>query len=155
MTLWPRHEWAVTLRRRLHVLSMTVLFVATRCALAMAVAALAMQAQQAAAGDPLVIGGNYGNEAGCRTAAGGVADSEDLLMLTPREVGTYATLCSFVQLHPGGDVDLVATVTCGHEGEDLITLGLMRLRKEADRDAFTIYDEQGDSWGTVERCPAP
>ena len=134
---------------------MTVLHIAARGALAMAIAAVAVGARPAYAADPLVIAGNYGNEAGCRTAAGGVADSEDLLMLTPREVGTYATLCSFVQLLPGGDVDLVATVTCGHEGEDLITLGLMRLRREADRDAFTIYDEQGDSWGTVERCPAP
>jgi hypothetical protein len=155
MTLWPRHEWAVTLARRLHVLSMTVLSVAARGVLATGFAALAMQVPPATAAEPLVIAGNYGNEAGCRTAAGGVADSEDLLMLTPREVGTYATLCGFVQLLPGGDVDLVATVTCGHEGEDLITLGLMRLRKEEGRDAFTIYDDQGNSWGTVERCPAP
>jgi hypothetical protein len=138
----------VTPGRRLDVLSMTVLSVA------MGFATFAAQVPRAAA-EPLVISGNYGNEAGCRTAGGGVADSEDLLMLTPREVGTYATLCSFVQLLPGGDVDLVATVTCGHEGEDLITLGMMRLRRETDRDAFTIYDEQGDSWGTVDRCPAP
>jgi hypothetical protein len=135
---------------------MTVLHTAALRALAISVAALVMPAPPPAyAAEPLVIAGNYGNEAGCRTAAGGVADSEDLLMLTPREVGTYATLCSFVQLLPGGDVDLVATVTCGHEGEDLITLGMMRLRRETDRDAFTIYDEQGDSWGTVDRCPAP
>ena len=99
------------------------------------------------------IGGNYGDQAGCRLAATGNIESDDLLLLTPGEVTTYATGCTFVQLMPGGDIDLVATVICGHEGDETITLGLMRIRKEKGRDAFSIYDADGTSWGTVERCP--
>ncbi len=100
----------------------------------------------------LTITGNYGNPAGCRQAAGGGVDSDDLLLLTPKEVSTYATLCEFVQLLPAGQLDLVATVICGHEGDETITLRLMRFRKEDGRDAFTVFDEVGTSWGTAERC---
>ena len=100
----------------------------------------------------LAITGNYGNPAGCRQAAGGGVDSDDLLLLTPREVSTYAMLCEFIQLLPAGQLDLVATVICGHEGDETITLGMMRLRKEEGRDAFTVFSEDGTSWGTAERC---
>ena len=113
---------------------------------------LAILSGHAAAAD-LAITGNYGNPAGCRQAAAGGADSEDLLLLTPKQVGTYATLCEFLQLLPAGQFDLVATVICGHEGDETITLGMVRLRKEEGRDAFTVFSEDGTSWGTAERCP--
>ena len=113
--------------------------------------ALAGLSAATAAAEP-TIAGNYGNPVGCRLAATGDVDSDDLLLLTPRDVGTYATSCSFLQLLPAGELDLVATVICGHEGDDTITLGMVRLRKEEGRDAFTIFDDDGASWGTAERC---
>jgi len=117
------------------------------------VAALALAGLPAAAASAEPpIAGNYGNPAGCRLAATGDVDIVDLLLLTPKEVSTYATLCSFVQLLPGGEVDIVATVICGHEGDETITLGMLRLRKEDGRDAFTVFNEDGTSWGTAERC---
>ena len=48
----------------------------------------------------LDIPGNYGNEAGCRHAATGDFEGDDLLLLTRRDVSTYAALCSFVHLYP-------------------------------------------------------
>jgi hypothetical protein len=117
----------------------------------LAVFLLASLPLHAAAAD-LAITGNYGNPAGCRQAAGGGVDSDDLLLITPREVSTYATLCEFIQILPAGEVDLVATVICGHEGDETITLGLIRFRKEAGRDAFTVFSDDGASWGTAERC---
>jgi len=70
----------------------------------------------------LDIPGNYGNEAGCRHAITNDYSEEDLLLLTPRDIGTHVTLCSFVQIFPAEADSKVAIVTCGHEGEAETTL---------------------------------
>jgi hypothetical protein len=102
----------------------------------------------------LDIPGNYGNEAGCRHAATGDFEGDDLLLLTRRDVSTYATLCSFVHLYPAEADSHVAVVTCGHEGEGYTTLGLMRVQKDPDGvDAYHIFDEDGSTWGKAGRCP--
>lgn len=102
----------------------------------------------------LDIPGNYGNEAGCRHAATGDFEGDDLLLLTRRDVSTYATLCSFVHLYPAEADSHVAVVTCGHEGEGYTTLGLMRVQKDPDGvDAYHIFDEDGATWGKAGRCP--
>ena len=101
----------------------------------------------------LDIPGNYGNEAGCRHSATGNYDEDDMVLLTRREVMTYATGCSFVHLYPAEVDSHVAIVTYGHEGEQLITLGMMRVQKSPDgMDAYLIFDEDGGMWGKVERC---
>jgi hypothetical protein len=101
----------------------------------------------------LDIAGNYGNDAGCRHAATGNYDEDDMLLLTRRDVSTYATMCSFVQLYPAEANSQVAIVTCGHEGEDYTTLGLMRVQKSRDGvDAYLIFDQDGAMWGKVGRC---
>ncbi len=102
----------------------------------------------------LDIPGNYGNEAGCRHAATGDFEGDDLLLLTRRDVSTYATLCSFAHLYPAEADSHVAVVTCGHEGEGYTTLGLMRVQKDPDGvDAYHIFDEDGATWGKAGRCP--
>jgi hypothetical protein len=102
----------------------------------------------------LDIQGNYGNPAGCKFAASNDIDSDDLLLLTPDEVSTYATGCRFVQAVPAGDKTTVVTVICGHEGEDTQTVELMRIEKDADGvDAYTIFSADGGSWGRAPRCP--
>ena len=102
----------------------------------------------------LDIPGNYGNEAGCRHAATGDFEGDDLLLLTRRDVSTYATLCSFVHIYPAEADSHVAVVTCGHEGEGYTTLGLMRVQKDPDGvDAYHIFGEDGSTWGKAGRCP--
>lgn len=106
----------------------------------------------AAAAD-LAIPGNYGNEAGCRFASSGSFEGDDILLLKPGSVETYATLCSFVQIMPAEADSHVAVVTCGHEGEDVTTLGLMRVQKSPDGvDAYLVFDEAGTMWGKAGRC---
>jgi hypothetical protein len=113
-------------------------------------AALAVAQSHAA---ELDIPGDYGNEAGCRHAKTGNYDEDDMVLLTRREVMTYATGCSFVQIYPAEADGQVAIVTCGHEGEDYTTLGLMRVQKAPDGvDAYLIFDEDGGMWGKVGRC---
>ena len=101
----------------------------------------------------LDIPGNYGNEAGCRHARTNDYSEEDMLLLTRRDVGTYVTLCSFVQIFPAEADNQVAIVTCGHEGDEATTLGLMRVQKAPDGvDAYLIFDQDGTMWGKAGRC---
>lgn len=100
----------------------------------------------------LDVTGNYGNAPGCTfKATNNIA--EDMVYLTREEWGTYATLCSFVQIIPVGDFTRVATVICGHEGEGTQTIEMLRLEKNRDGvDGWTIFNSAGDNWGDVSRC---
>ena len=101
----------------------------------------------------LDIAGNYGNEAGCRQAETGDFDNDDMLLLTRKDVSTYVTMCSFVQIFPAEADSQVMVVTCAHEGDELTTLGLMRVQKSQDGvDAYLIFDEDGTMWGKAGRC---
>jgi hypothetical protein len=100
----------------------------------------------------IAIGGNYGNEAGCKYLATSNYEGDDLVALTPKDVQTYVTLCSFVTATTLENGTIVTTVICGHEGEETQTLGLMRFTKSFEGDRWGIYDEDGSSWGEVARC---
>lgn len=106
---------------------------------------LSMQLAAATAAT-LDIDGKYGNPAGCKFAATNNAESDDLLLLTPTEVETYVTFCSFVQVLPAGATTRVVTTICGHEGEEMQTIELMRIEKDGNgADAYTIFSSSGDS----------
>jgi hypothetical protein len=98
------------------------------------------------------ITGNWGNAPGCELGRGGVRENEEMLLLTPSDVQTYATLCSFLTVSVSGD-QMVATVICGHEGDDLVTAGMMIIRKRAENpDALLVTDADGSEWGEVAPC---
>jgi len=97
-------------------------------------------------------GGNYGNDAGCKYLATNNYEGEDLVALTPREVQTYVTLCSFVNATTLENGTIVTTVICGHEGDEAQTLELMRFTKSLEGDRWGIYGADGTSWGEVSRC---
>lgn len=101
----------------------------------------------------LDIPGDYGNEAGCRHARTNDYSEDDMVLLTRKNVSTYVTMCSFVQIFPAEADSQVMVVTCGHEGEGETTLGLMRVQKSQDgMDAYLIFDETGTMWGKAGRC---
>lgn len=101
----------------------------------------------------IAIGGNYGNEAGCKYLADGLYGDDTVVALTPKEVQTAVTLCSFVTATTLENGTIVTTVICGHEGEGTETLGLMRFTKVYEQDKWGIFDGNGDTWGEVPRCP--
>ena len=102
----------------------------------------------------LDIPGPYGNEKGCGYARTGDFVGDDLLLLTRKDVSTFVTSCSFVQIFPAEAESQVAIVTCGHEGEGETTLEMMRVQKSSDGvDAYRIFDQNGAMWGEVGRCP--
>jgi len=101
----------------------------------------------------LDISGNYGDEAGCRFARTNHYSEEDMLLLTRQYVTTQVTQCSFVQIFPAEADSQVAIVTCGHEGDEATTLGLMRVQKASDGvDAYLVFDQDGGMWGKAGRC---
>src|SRR5262245_31622067 len=80
------------------------------------------------------VGGNYGNESGCKYLATNNYEGEDLITLTPTEVQTYVTLCSFVNATTLENGTIVTTVICGHEGDEEQTLEMMRFTKSSEGD---------------------
>ena len=126
--------------------------ISNRCRLAGFVSGLLLLAAPAFAVE-LDIAGDYGNEAGCRHARTNDYSEDDMVLLTRRNVSTYVTMCSYVQIFPAEAESQVMIVTCGHEGEDFTTLGLMRVQKVRDgMDAYLVFDEAGTLWGKVGRC---
>lgn len=114
--------------------------------------AVLLAASSALAEEQIKIGGNYGNEAGCKYLKDGVYGDDNVLALTPKEVQTAVTLCSFVTATTLEGGTIVASVICGHEGEETQTLGLMRFTKVYEQDKWGIFDANGDTWGEVSPC---
>ena len=120
---------------------------------ALAAIALLVASPALAHGAP-VIDGNWGNEAGCKFAAGGQSrDDESMAVLTAGHYEDYVTHCSFEQVLEGHGA-LVVTTLCGHEGEDLITAELLVIRPPADGDGsmLMVTDADGNAWAEVVRC---
>jgi hypothetical protein len=112
---------------------------------------LSIQAVEASA-ETLDITGKYGNAAGCKFMATSEI-AEDMVFLTQDGWGTYATLCSFVEVLKAGDFTRVVTAICAHEGEDTQTIDMLRLEKNREGvDAWTAFNSAGDDWGTVSLC---
>lgn len=99
------------------------------------------------------IGGNFGDEAGCRHLSPGGYVGEEYIALTPKEVGTYATLCTYVTATTLENGTIVTTVLCGHEGTDEQTMGFMRFTRTQDGSKWAIHDQNGTLWGEVPPCP--
>ena len=126
----------------------------TMAGLRAAIAASGVIAASPVAAAQIEIDGNYGNASGCAFAAGGNDFDDGMFYLTPREVSSYATGCSFLQALRTENGAFVVTVICSHEGEETQTLGLMRIQKAADgSDAYEVFDDDGDLWKKVDRCP--
>ena len=125
----------------------------TRRKSALLFSAAVLLAAPAAADERFPVDGNYGNVEGCKAAANQETSSDDLLYLTPEAVGTYATYCTPLAIWKSYGNAFVAPVTCGHEGEDTITIGHVRIVKADGRDAYSIYNEDGTLWGEAKRCP--
>lgn len=102
----------------------------------------------------LDITGTYGDPRGCEYAVKRDYSEQEYVLLTAEEVSTAMTLCSFVQIVPYTNGNMIVTVMCGHEGDEAQTLALMRIQKDPDgADNFRIFDADGTEWGKAERCP--
>jgi hypothetical protein len=106
------------------------------------------------AAQSLDIAGPYGNADGCKFAKDGILDDDELLLLKPDGLESYATACEFVQVLPAKDGTKVVTGLCHSEGEEGVGVHSFAIRKsQKDREAFAVYDSDGSLWGELRPCP--
>jgi hypothetical protein len=116
--------------------------------------ALAFADGAGAGDDEQWLSGTYGNAPGCAWAKGGDRDADDsLAVLRPDGFETYVMLCDFVSVQRAKGA-VIATALCGHEGEDLLTAGLVIIRDAWDPGdkSKRVTDEDGNEWATVVPC---
>ncbi|WP_196257998.1 hypothetical protein [Pelagibacterium limicola] len=122
-----------------------------RWAWGLAVAAIAATSPAFAQTDWIEV--DYGNAAGCSFAVEGIAEADDVKLLTPQAYETYATYCEFASVSPLTNMGHAITAICAHEGEVELTVSLMRVVKSHERaDGYDVYDADGLQWGAVDRC---
>lgn len=119
-------------------------------------ASLPAVAEEAAAAraDAPWLTGVWGNAPGCAYHEGGSRDDDDsLFVLKPDGLETYVMLCDFLSVQRGNGAS-VATAHCGHEGEDVLTAGLIIIRDPWDADARTrrVTDADGNDWAEIVPC---
>lgn len=106
------------------------------------------------ADDPPWLTGVWGNAPGCAYHQGGSRDDDDsLFVLRPDGLETYVMLCDFLSVQRGNGA-AVATALCGHEGEDVLTAGLVIIRDPWDAEARTrrVTDDDGNDLAEVAPC---
>lgn len=114
---------------------------------------LASLAATSAAADVLDIPGSYGSPAGCKFLKTNDYSDETLVVLTPGQFQTYASLCEFLQVLKPADGSSVVTALCANEGEAEQSIEFMRVVKSADgTDAYEVHSQAGDLQAKVERC---
>jgi hypothetical protein len=102
----------------------------------------------------LPIDGNYGNAAGCQLAGDGEYNPDDMaLLLTPSEINTSVSLCSFDQIHSDTDGSHSVSMTCAFEGSgpEENTTETTRISGAAAT-GYTIQFSDGTSWGPLIKC---
>ena len=119
---------------------------------AFVIAATAFYAQAIAA-DLLDIKGSYGSPAGCKYLKTKDYSDETIVLLSPGEFQTYASLCEFLQVLKPADGSSVITALCASEGDSEQSVEFLRVVKGADgADAYDVFGQAGDLQARVERC---
>ena len=116
----------------------------------MALAALPLCASAAT----LPIEGSYGNELGCRLARSGEYNPvEGVELLTPSEISTAVTLCSFDEVKPAPGNRYQVSMTCASEGsgpEDN-SKDTAEISGSATG-GYTVRFADGTTWGPLKKC---
>jgi hypothetical protein len=119
-----------------------------------ALIALPLAAPATSLAQSLDISAPYGNAAGCEFAKAGLRVNEEMLLLKPDRVESYATGCDFVEVLTAKDGSKVVTGICGYEGDDGIgTQSFVVSRSRTDSAGLVIYNSDGSVFGEVAPCP--
>lgn len=107
-----------------------------------------------AAAATLPIEGSYGNELGCQLARSGEYDPvEGVELLTPTEISTSVSLCSFDKVQSAPDGPYRVSMTCAFEGsgpedntEETVEIS------GGPASGYTVQFTDGTSWGPLRKC---
>jgi hypothetical protein len=100
----------------------------------------------------LPIGGAFGNEAGCAFYATGNFGDDEMIVVTPYTLTSYATACYFESLvarRVDGRFEIAAS--CSAEGEDESFDGLVTVQRRPEG-VFAAIANVGE-WGPLFLCP--
>ncbi len=104
----------------------------------------------ATAGD-FGVDGNYGNASGCAFLKSGERKSDDLLLLTPVGVESYAALCTFSAIVSQEGATTTIESQCADEGEDAINETQVTIAGQPDGTVLVVLADN-TVWGPLERC---
>lgn len=117
-----------------------------------AAALFAILTSGAASAATLDIAGTYGAPAGCKYAADGIYGDEEVSILDAEHYENFVTWCEFVQVLKARDGSSIVTLLCGHEGDEMQTIEMIRVVKAADRDGYNMFHSSGEPWDSVALC---
>lgn len=99
----------------------------------------------------LAIEGLYGNETGCRVAAGGEYTSDDKFVLDAEGFEAHESGCEFVAVHPSRSGAELAIALCQGEGS-LWTRSVIVSPADPEGDSLLVFFDTGDLWHEVRPC---
>lgn len=107
-----------------------------------------------AAGATLPISGSYGNELGCKLALTGEYNPvEGVELLTPTEMSTAVSLCTFKEIVSAPGNRLHVSMTCSYEGSGPEDDTEDKAEISGDPVAgYTVRFADGTSWGPLRKC---
>lgn len=117
-----------------------------------AAALLAFLMACAAHAATLDIQGTYGSPAGCKYAADGEYGDEEVSILDSEHYENFVTWCEFVQVLKARDGSNIVTMLCGHEGDEMQTIEMVRIVKTQEGDAYSMFHASGEPWDSVALC---
>jgi hypothetical protein len=117
-----------------------------------ATALFAILLSGAASAASLDITGTYGTPAGCKYAADGIYGDEGVSILDAEHYENFVTWCEFVQVLKARDGSSIVTLLCGHEGDAMQTIEMIRVVKATEGDTYDMFHSSGEPWDSVALC---
>lgn len=98
--------------------------------------------------------GSYGNDLGCELARTGNYNPVDgVYLLTPNDLSTSVTLCSFDEVTPAPGDRLHVSMTCASEGSGPDDNSQEKVDISGNSaDGYTVHFADGSSWGPLRKC---
>lgn len=116
----------------------------------LAIAALLAGVSSALA-DTLSIEGIYGNETGCRVAAGGDYTGDDKFLLRADGYEAHESGCEFVAVHASRGGAELAIALCEGEGS-MWTQSVIVSPPDPESPSRIVFFDNGEAWHEVSPC---
>jgi hypothetical protein len=102
----------------------------------------------------LPIDGSYGNDLGCDLARTGSYNPVDgVYLLTPNDLSTAVTLCSFDEVTTAPGDRHHVSMTCASEGSGPEDNSQDKVEISGNNAAgYTVHFADGSSWGPLKKC---
>ena len=94
----------------------------------------------------------YGNQQGCAYLQSGMLDGDEMVYLTRRELGKYASGCEFVAVHSDSNGNQRAAGICHYEGEDVLGAEDFVITPPNEAGLVRIFAANAEIWAELEPC---